>query len=258
MDWTHEDWRDVEGIGMSLQVLGGRLAALARRRAASFTPTNARAWWKAESLSALADGGDVTSWADSSGNGFNLTIAPAVTAPPVYALNQINGRPAMYFQGIQSAGGYLLPASNPMAGQSEGHSFSVLWTPGNTIRNGQPVQHFGGSGQNCHYTWEDGTCYEDFGASTRYAYAPALSVGAWRVYSIRAQAGLWRAYQDRSLAYSTTGNIVTWAPVGWNFGVGGNGEWNFRGYVAEILLCGALTDAQYDATVTYLMSKYGL
>lgn len=256
MDWTDDDWRAIEDIGMSLQALGGRLAALARRRASAFTPTNARAWWKAESLSALADGAAVTSWPDSSGNGYDLTVAPVVSEPPAYALNQINGYPAVYFQGLQSLGGYMLPASHPMAGQTEGHAFVVVWTPGSNLRNGNPVQSFGLSGNSSHYTWEDGQCYEDFGSNIRYAYTPSLSVGAWRVHSIRAQDGLWRAYQDRSLSFSTTGNAVQWAASG--YGIGGNGAWNLRGYVAEILLCSALTDAQYDTTVNYLMSKYGL
>lgn len=54
--------------------------------------TNLQAWWKADSLSASP----VTSWLDSSSNGINLTND---SSAPVWTANQINGLPAVTFNG---------------------------------------------------------------------------------------------------------------------------------------------------------------
>lgn len=66
--------------------------ALASAGAPALPTTNLQAWWKADSLSASP----VTSWLDSSSNGVNLTKD---SSSPVWTANQINGLPAVTFNG---------------------------------------------------------------------------------------------------------------------------------------------------------------
>lgn len=54
-------------------------------------------WWKADALT-LADGDPVSSWTDSSGNGFDATQATPANQP-VFNTGQLNGLPAVNFNG---------------------------------------------------------------------------------------------------------------------------------------------------------------
>jgi hypothetical protein len=51
------------------------------------------AWWDASQITGHANGASVTSWPDSSGNGYTLTT----TTPPIYTTNVQNGLPAVNF-----------------------------------------------------------------------------------------------------------------------------------------------------------------
>lgn len=59
------------------------------------------AWFKADSITGLADGGALpasgTAWADSTGNGHDLISTGA--SPPTFKVNAINGLPAVKFNG---------------------------------------------------------------------------------------------------------------------------------------------------------------
>src|SRR5512135_828541 len=59
--------------------------------------TNLVAHWRADSLVTLAHGDEVTSWTDEI-NGYTMTGAAG--AVPVYQENQLNGRPALLFNGV--------------------------------------------------------------------------------------------------------------------------------------------------------------
>lgn len=60
------------------------------------TIANLKAWYKADSLS-LNDGDAISTWADSSGNGFDASST--LTARPLYKVNIVNGKPAILFDG---------------------------------------------------------------------------------------------------------------------------------------------------------------
>lgn len=64
-------------------------------------------WYKADSLD-LADGADVTSWADSSGNSRTLTQSGSADLCPHYTINSINGYPAVLFDGTND---YMVTAA---------------------------------------------------------------------------------------------------------------------------------------------------
>jgi hypothetical protein len=64
------------------------------------------AWYKPESLSALANSDPVATWPDSSGNGRDLTQATS-GARPLYKTNVQNGRPAVRMDGSNDYLAYL-------------------------------------------------------------------------------------------------------------------------------------------------------
>jgi len=79
----------------------------------SFTNTTLpglKVWYKADSITGLADGASVTSWVDSSGNGKSLSGTGAI-----YQATGINGRPIVYFNGSGNltATNTGLPTGNP-------------------------------------------------------------------------------------------------------------------------------------------------
>lgn len=53
-----------------------------------------KAWFKADSITGLADAASVTTWADSSGNSNDVTTG---NASPIYKTNQANGLPIVRF-----------------------------------------------------------------------------------------------------------------------------------------------------------------
>ena len=69
-------------------------------------------WWSADvgsncSSAVCSDGGSQNSWADQSGNGNNGTLTPSITSAcvaSVFHTNQINGKPALTFNGVNTAG----------------------------------------------------------------------------------------------------------------------------------------------------------
>jgi NAD(P)H-dependent FMN reductase len=85
----------------------------------AFAPTDLGAsllaWWKADSL-ALANAAPVTSWTDSSGNARTLTQATGANQP-VFSTTQVNGLPAVTFDGTND---YLATAAfaSPTSGAS--------------------------------------------------------------------------------------------------------------------------------------------
>jgi len=56
------------------------------------------AWYKADSISGVSNGGSVTAWSDSSGNNHNLS-QNTTSAEPVYEISDIGGQPAVRFNG---------------------------------------------------------------------------------------------------------------------------------------------------------------
>lgn len=68
---------------------------------ASFVPTDIAncTWWvAADRITGLANGDPVSTWADSSGNGKDLT--QTLTARPTYRTNVVNGLPTVDFDGV--------------------------------------------------------------------------------------------------------------------------------------------------------------
>jgi len=59
-------------------------------------PGNAKVWFKADAISGVANGAALTTWPDSSGNGYNAVSAAG--KEPLYTTNVLNGQPAVLFK----------------------------------------------------------------------------------------------------------------------------------------------------------------
>src|SRR4029077_11700034 len=105
------------------------------KRVTDFDPTTVaglKGWWKADSLTVVADGTAVDNWTDASGSGNNAiggAVAPGETGKhsPAYFKNQVNGLPAMRFDSSQ---GRLCVLTTPFVTASGWTIFSVIKTDG--------------------------------------------------------------------------------------------------------------------------------
>lgn len=87
---------------------------------------NLRLWLKADALS-LANGADVTSWTDSSGNNFHV---PALAARPTFVTSGINGKPSIAFNGSSQAFGgatVATPLFSDLAGTGNTFEIAVVF-----------------------------------------------------------------------------------------------------------------------------------
>lgn len=67
-------------------------------------------WHKADSIEGLADGAEVASWSDSSGNGHTLTGSAFLQ--PLYKTGIQNGKPILRFDGINDQFTYTVAATS--------------------------------------------------------------------------------------------------------------------------------------------------
>ncbi len=117
-------------------------------------------WLKADAITGLSDGGLVSAWSDSSGNGLNLSQSG--TAQPVYKANIINGKPAIRFDGVDDQ---LIRNSVPLSSlvvPDAGTIFVLQKQPvsGSTVTFNIEPTH--GNRINLHLTYYD-QFYFDFG-----------------------------------------------------------------------------------------------
>jgi hypothetical protein len=156
-----------------------------RRGRGGALPTGLRAWYKTDTL-ALADLATLTGWPDSSGNGNLLWNGAGTAYNPTFRTNQINGRPAVRFNGqwLQTSTGNVVASSQgtmfvvasrqaqlggfvrlaEVGGNSHmtmaetiagggGISFQMGGTGGNSLTNW-------GSGYKIYEDWSDGLTFE--------------------------------------------------------------------------------------------------
>jgi hypothetical protein len=68
-------------------------------------------WFKADAIAGVADGAPVASWVDSSGRGHALSAPTG--RQPLYRSNQVNGRPAVSFDGVDDLLQAYFPLNQP-------------------------------------------------------------------------------------------------------------------------------------------------
>jgi hypothetical protein len=234
----------------------------------TFAPTDLGAsllaWWKADSL-ALANAAPVTSWADSSGNARTLTQATAANQP-VFSAAQINGLPAVTFDGTND---YL--ATGAFASPTSGASVFAVQklTAANQYRT--VLSHAAAA------TWvspfarvllrvtDDASgdrwqwIVEDAGVAGNAIVSSAATTATWQIveghYDQANQdivvAGATAATQARTGALTSSTQPVF---VGADTSLADN----FSGQITEIVYCSSLNATQRGQVRSYLQSRTAL
>lgn len=229
-------------------------------------------WWSADvgaNCSGLActNGGTQNSWADQSGNGNTGTLTPAVTGDcigSVFNTNQINGKPAITFNGNTTAGSETcFTVGSTGVGLNNKSATSMFMvvkyiatsTPGETLSCGG-FQSF------C-WNYQAGTNkyqHVDKAAVTSIGSGNHAFDNSWHQANV--------TYDGTTLAFridrtsdggATNAQTINsnWVVLGVN--LGGGSLTTLNGQIAEFILYNrVLSGAEITTTETYLNSKYGL
>lgn len=218
------------------------------------------AHYDAQALTGVADGADLLLWPDEGPNGYDAP-ANAPSYPGNYQANAMNGFPGVYFDPLgNNQRGYGLPAIfDPDTG--EGEAFIVLRAPST---GGGPWWGMGttaiGAGPSMP-TGSGGTLYDCFGSAVQRSITPiGIDPQAPWLYHVQARNGLWKAWINGVLRYSTTTNTATWD--GSYFGMWLQaGAFYIPGtfWIGELILRNGFLDADAAATQeSDLLTKWGI
>ncbi|MBM4253141.1 MAG: LamG domain-containing protein [Deltaproteobacteria bacterium] len=230
-----------------------------------------RLWLKAETLTGTADGTAIWTWKDQSGNGFDLSQSTAANRP-TFKMGQINGRPAVRFNGSTN---YMQVA---FTGSITSKTMFVVaklgtLTPSGAAYGGAAVTVQSADG----YTF-DAIVYNEYtvkrwmNGSDGFTRTPSMvsptdetSIGP-HIVTIRSTTSDYALYRNGQLLQSTTTyspptitngtfnlsarHIINGTPVS-------NGY--FNGDIAEVIVYDrALTEVERQRVEAYLRTKYGL
>lgn len=197
------------------------------------------AWYKADTL-ALADGANVTSWTDSSGNGRTLTNPGAA---PTYKINYLNGRPAVKFVGASSQ--YLQAAftnNHPLTvfvvAQANSDAHSSIYD--GVVQTSSLIYR----GDSTHINvYSNGTFISCVAVPSDFQVISAVFNGASSKGVIN--------------GVVTTGTCTALNTGGITLGRNGTGSTYFEGYICEILVySGALSDSIRQQVEGYLANRW--
>jgi Concanavalin A-like lectin/glucanases superfamily len=225
---------------------------------------NLMLWLNAATITGLADGANVVTWSDGSGNGRNVSAAGT---PPTYRVDQMNGLPIVRFDGSDdelSTAGSFGPSGDP--------SFTVTLvakiSSSNSPSSGPNFWAFDDMSHaltGACLQWRNGTVDVDTGYFNQ-AYPPANSFAAYAdvpsIVTIRRTPG--QVGQTTEFFFDGTKQTVTGvsAVPTMTDGLFYVGSW--RGQrsimdIAELLAYGiALTDADRVALECSLGAKYSI
>ncbi len=140
-----------------------------------------KCWLKPESLASYTQGAPVTSWPDSSGHGYNATASSTNTAPMLLT-NQVNGFPAVKFDGTNDA----LSMSAFMYQATAGEAFIILKAG---TKSTDPFWQICSSDSSSYNT----TSFMDsFGCASSYQnLGPNSRAASFALYNPSAGGGVW-------------------------------------------------------------------
>lgn len=196
----------------------------------------------------------VLRWEDQSGNGFHATAVSA-TAPSL-AISQINGRPALAFNG-----GKYFSITNPLNGA--GVTVFVVVNPSSLNSDSGPlIGNIGSANSSSHYPFRGGSIYDKFASSTRRTVTKPTDFYSWHIYTVISAPNDWRYFFNGLQKYSTGDNIYSGATYSTSASIGldlAGGTYTFLGSVCEVVIYNSVLSSEQLAQVAeYLRSKYAL
>jgi len=169
-------------------------------------------WYSAEyEAKNYADGQQMDSWTDLSGNNFHATGVASSGAKPLWksAQGPSSAGPAVRF----NDGYFDLPAAafgGPGAPGSltAGEIFINVKADSQTSSTSLHFLNNCGAAPEQHYCYGDGSLYDNFGSSTRRSTASPPSITAWRRYNAWSASNDWAVRLDETTYLSDTVNTV--------------------------------------------------
>ncbi len=230
-----------------------QLDGMARRTGgAVWTPasiTGLQWWLKADSL-ALSDGDAVSSWSDSSGNGYTATQGTGANQP-IYKASILNGKPVVRFDGSNDK----LTTASIAHGIDTGDMFyaGVIKAPG-TLSGYKGMCD---SGIDLPAFLINGTKVDWYLSGDKVFAGTTLSVNTWYTIIVRRFGGTLESYVNGvvdTTTFSNSASIANNAMTIGDEGGGGGSPWN--GDMTELMMGKSLSDADRDLLTTYLRTKY--
>lgn len=213
-------------------------------------------WLAADAIAGVSDGGNITTWADASGNSNNGTATGLLGVRPTYQANIINGKPVVRFYG-SSQTYFTFP--NFASGFTAGEVFIVVKTTSDPGASNGGLWHFSSDAGNTHYCYADGMIYDNFGTDSRKnTVNPTPSLASWNIYNVSSGAGNWTSRLNGTVIYVTGSNTVAFGTSP-KLGESVGGGTDLTGDVAEFILYNSVLDTTTRASVvSYLQGKYGI
>jgi hypothetical protein len=235
------------------------------------TPTIPSGAWthlRAEALS-LADGAHVPFWLNdftTAPVGINA-FGPVAAFQPIFRTNQINGFPAVRFEGFDSSfrvDHLFWPIAAPVIFPNNAGEIFILVKadndPGSVGVNG--LHLFGSAVDPDEYPAADGTLKETFGLSSRIATGvnPGPALTSWRLYNVSVDATAFTIRLDGVQIYTTGAHSVGFhASVNPRIGHSATGSSGFVGYIAEVLgYPRVLSSPERSAAQDYFATRFNL
>jgi len=225
-----------------------------------FTPANLsdlELWYKADAITTLADGDPVAAWADSSGNGHDLSQSTA-GYKPTYQTGELNGLPVVRFDGSDDALARTASLTVSPAGE---YTFAAVVIPTSAINTQRSILDVDDT------TYRVGF-FHTINSSGKAGYVEAANWNDLGMAKLGAQLLMYvldtdgaQLYRDGVLvsgagSYPSTG--FTSALIGLGCNSTGSGQY-FPGDIAEVCLYSrALSDTERRYLATHLAQKWGL
>lgn len=207
-------------------------------------PTGSLMWLKADAGITKDANSYVSTWADQSGNGKNMTQSTQAYKPRWYD-NAINYKPALYSE-LDDA-----MAAAGVTGSMNNFTLSFVIKPGILMDYDNALGASGGWGQFLFHGSANGTIYAGTSASSRIVTASGtLETNKVQIYTYRFGSGTANLYKNGVLINTATvGNPASW--TGFTF-------FQIEGLLPEIILYNStLSDTNIQLLHAYLNNKYG-
>lgn len=240
-------------------------AALAASAYGPDANTNLATWFRADKGVTRDADGNVTGWEDQSGNGHHLDT---VRGTPDFIEGIINGRPAIYFDGLESladSGDYFDAIS---ATDGECTALFVMKLDGTPTQEGYlwaADSSFSDKSRQSVTTGGDLKSYSRNGGAGVVSVTTAIPADQWVValWEKDTNTFLYVAVDDLdSAALTSTALTGTDSWQGGNLVIGGRNHatlGGFKGWIAEVIfIADDVSEAWRQHWAAYILAKYGI
>ncbi len=207
-------------------------------------PGNAKVWFKADAITGIANGAALTTWSDSSGNGYNAVSAAG--KEPLYTTNVLNGQPAVLFKPSR-------PSTMTVSASlilSRPDTVFIVYDAENAT-DSRAV-----SGTNNWLIGYRGGSMNYYAGSWIGDPAGAPTLKKFYMMTVIEQTTLTQKYLNGTLN-GTSNSILGSCGNLYLSGFNGGSEYH-DGYIAEFIALSSTTQEDRQNTEIYLKNKYGL